>query len=161
MPSTISWVGTMIGLPLAGLKDVVGGHHQHAGFELALQRQRHMDRHLVAIEVGVEGRADERMQLDGLTLDQHGLERLNAEPVKRRRPVQHHRMLADHLLQDIPDLGPLLLHHALGGLDGLRHAVEFELGIDERLEQLERHLLGQTALMQLQFRADHDHRTAE
>jgi hypothetical protein len=30
----------------------------------------------------------------------------------------------------------------------------------ERLEQLERHLLGQTALVQLQLRADDDDRTA-
>ena len=32
--------------------------------------------------------------------------------------------------------------------------------IDERLEELERHLLRQTALVQLQFRADDDNRTA-
>ena len=31
---------------------------------------------------------------------------------------------------------------------------------DERLEQLERHQLGQTALVQLQCRTNHDHRTA-
>ena len=31
---------------------------------------------------------------------------------------------------------------------------------DERLEQLQRHLLGQAALVQLQGRADHDDRTA-
>ena len=32
--------------------------------------------------------------------------------------------------------------------------------IDERLEQLERHLLGQAALVQLELRADHDDRAA-
>jgi hypothetical protein len=32
--------------------------------------------------------------------------------------------------------------------------------VDERLEQLERHLLGQAALVQLEFRAGHDDRTA-
>src|ERR1035437_6726419 len=32
--------------------------------------------------------------------------------------------------------------------------------VDERLEQLERHLLGKTALVQAQLRADHDDRTA-
>ena len=36
----------------------------------------------------------------------------------------------------------------------------FEPVIDERLEQLERHLLRQTALVQLQFGTDHDDRTA-
>ena len=107
-------------------EDVVGRHHQHARFELRLQRQRHVDRHLVTVEVGVEGGADQRMQLDRLALDQHRLEGLDAQAVQRRRAVQQHRMLADHLFQDVPDLGPLLLDHALGGLDGRGHAVELE-----------------------------------
>ena len=41
-----------------------------------------MNRHLVTVEVGVEGRADQRVQLDGLALDQHRLERLDAETVQ-------------------------------------------------------------------------------
>src|SRR6202040_1621682 len=36
----------------------------------------------------------------------------------------------------------------------------FETMVDERLEKLERHLLRQTALVKLQLRSDHDHRTA-
>src|SRR5262249_31046432 len=39
-------------------------------------------------------------------------------------------------------------------------AVELELRVDERLEELERHLLRQAALMQLQLRTHHDDRTA-
>ena len=39
-------------------------------------------------------------------------------------------------------------------------AALFQAMIDERLEQLERHLLGKTALVQLQLRTDHDHGTA-
>src|SRR3546814_3095031 len=78
------------------------------------------------------------MQLDRLALDEHRFEALNAETVQRRRPVQHDRMLADHLFEDVPHLRTLALDHALGGLDGTRHAVEFELRVDERLEQLER-----------------------
>ena len=38
--------------------------------------------------------------------------------------------------------------------------MQFELVEDEGLEQLERHLLRQAALVQLQLRADHDHRAA-
>ena len=54
--------------------------------------------------------------------------------------------------------GPL--DHALGALDVLR-VVEVDQPLhDERLEQLERHLLGQAALVQLELRADHDDRTA-
>ena len=100
------------------------------------------------------------MQLDRLALDQHRLEGLDAEAVQGRRPVQHDRVLADHLFKDVPDLRTLLLHHPLRGLDGGGVAVLLELGVDERLEQLERHLLRQAALVQLQLRPDHDDRTA-
>jgi hypothetical protein len=63
--------------------------------------------HLVAVEVGVEGRADQRVQLDRLAFDQDRLERLNAQTVQRRRAVQQNRVLADDFIQDIPDLGTL------------------------------------------------------
>src|SRR6266478_4352508 len=45
--------------------------------------------------------------------------------------------------------GFLLLDHFLGLLDGGAVALCFELVVDERLEQLERHFLGQSALVQL------------
>ena len=80
----MSWVGTMIGLPLAGTEDVVGRHHQHARFQLGLERQRNVHGHLVAVEVRVEGGADQRMQLDRLAFDQHRLERLDAQAMQRR-----------------------------------------------------------------------------
>ena len=147
-------------LAAGGRQDVVGRHHQHARLELGFQRQRHVDRHLVAVEVGVEGGADQRMELDRLALDQHRLEGLDAEAVQRRRAVEQHRMLADHLFEDVPHLRPLLLDHALGGLDGVGHAVGLQARVDERLEQLERHLLRQAALLQLELRADHDDRAA-
>jgi hypothetical protein len=133
------------------MQDVVGRHHQHARFKLRFQRQRHVNRHLVAVEVGVEGGADQRVELDRLAFDQHRLERLNAEPVQRRRTVEQHRMLADHLVEDVPDFRLFFLDQLLGLLDGRRLALGLQARIDERLEQLKRHLLGQPALMQLQF----------
>ena len=60
-------------------EDVVGGHHQHARLDLRLDRQRHVHRHLVAVEVRVVGDADQRMELNGLALDQHRLEGLDAQ----------------------------------------------------------------------------------
>ncbi len=80
--------------------------------------------------------------------------------MERRRAVQQNRMLADDFFKDVPDFRTLFFHHALGGLDRGRHAVEFELRVDERLEQFERHLLRNAALVQLQFRTDDDDRTA-
>ena len=147
-------------LAVGGAEDVVGRHHQHARLELRLQRQRHVHRHLVAVEIGVERGADQRMQLDRLAFDQHRLEGLDAEAVQGRGAVQQHRMLADHLFEDVPDLRPLLLDHALRRLDRAGEAVEFELRIDERLEQLQGHLLRQPALVQLQLGTDDDHRAA-
>ena len=147
-------------LTVGRMQDVVGRHHQHARFELRFQRQRNVHGHLVAVEVGVERGADQRMQLDRLAFDQHRLERLDAEAMQRRRAVQQHRMLADHLVEDVPDLGTLLFDQLLGLLHGGRQTLGVEPRIDERLEQLERHLLRQAALMQPQFGTDHDHRTA-
>src|SRR6185369_4595388 len=97
---------------------------------------------------------------DRLALDQHGLERLDAEAMERRRAVEQDGMLADDLLEDVPHLRPLLLDHLLRLLDGGDEAALFELVVDERLEQLERHLLRQPALVQLQLRPDDDDRTA-
>ncbi len=142
------------------MQDVVGRHHQDARFQLRLDRERHVHRHLVAVEVRVEGRADQRMKLDRLALDQDRLERLDAEAVQRRRAVQKHRMLADHLVQDVPDLRTLLLDELLRLLHRGGEALGVEARVDEGLEELKRHLLRQAALVQLQLRARHDDRAA-
>src|SRR5215472_10295635 len=100
------------------------------------------------------------MELDRLALDEDRLERLDAQAMQGGGAVQEHGMLADHLFEDVPHLGPLLLHHALGGLDGAGEPVELELRVDEGLEELERHLLRQAALMELELGADDDHGAA-
>ena len=118
-----------------------------------------MHRHLVAVKVRVVSRTHQRVQLNRFTLNQHGLKRLNAKAVQCRRPVQENGVLADDLSEDIPHLWRLTLNHFLGGLDGTRQATELELAKDEWLEQLQCHLLGQPALVQLKRRACHDHGT--
>ena len=139
---------------------VVGREHQHPGLGLGLGRKGQVDGHLVAVEVGVEGGAHQRVDLDGLALDQHRLEGLDAEAVERGRPVQEHRVLLDDLFQDVPHVGATALDHALGRLDVLG-----QLGVDqplhdEGLEQLEGHELGQAALVQAERGAGDDDRTA-
>ncbi len=69
-------------------------------------------------------------------------------------------MLVDDLLEHVPHLGDHRVDHLLGRLDVLRGLALDEAGHDERLEQLQRHQLGQTALVQAQRRAGHDHRAA-
>ena len=119
-----------------------------------------MNGHLITVEVGVERRADERMDLDRLALDQNRLERLDAQTMERRSAVEKDRMLLDHFLERVPYLGFLQLDELLCGLDRADQTLLFEPLVDERLEQLESHLLGQTALIELELRSDDDDRTA-
>ena len=146
-------------LTIGRMQDVVRRHHQDARFKLGFERQRHVNGHLVAIEVGVERGTDQRVKLDRLTFDQNRLERLNAQAVQRRSTVQKHRVLADHLIENVPDLRALLLDELLGLLDRVGIALGVQPRIDERLEQLQGHLLRQTTLVQFQFRTGHDDRT--
>src|SRR5690606_15358269 len=74
--------------------------------------------------------------------------------------VQHDRVLRDHFLENVPDLGLLLLDELLRALDRGDVPTLLELVVDERLEELERHLLRQTALVQPEARTDHDDRPA-
>ena len=90
-------------LAVGGRQDVVGRHHQDARFQLRFDRQRHVNGHLVTVEVGVERGADQRVQLDRFTFDQYRFERLDAKTVQRRRAVQQDRMLADDFFENIPD----------------------------------------------------------
>src|SRR6266542_1415691 len=138
-------------------QDVVGREHQHLRLHLRFHGEGHVHGHLVAVEVRVEGGADEGMDLDGLALDEDRLEGLNTQAVESRRAVQEHRMLRDDLLEDVPHLRPLLLHELLGRLDGRGDAPLLQLAEDEGLEELEGHLLRQTALVELEVRPHHDH----
>ena len=147
-------------LAVGGAEDVVGRHHQHPGLHLGLDAQRHVDRHLVTVEVGVEGCADERVKLDGLAFDEHRFEGLNAQAMEGGRPVQQNRVLLDDVLQDVPDLGLLLLDHLLRRLDGSDIALLFQLVVDEGLEEFEGHDLRQAALVKLELRPDNDHGAA-
>src|SRR2546426_8334634 len=80
--------------------------------------------------------------------------------MQRRRAIEQHRMAAGHFFEDIPDLSGLPFDHLLGRAHGMDIAEFLEPADDKRLEQNERHLLGQAALMQLEFRADDNDRTA-
>src|SRR5690606_16648475 len=146
-------------LAVGGRQHVVGGHHQRARFQLGFQRQRHVDGHLVTVEVSVVRGADQRVQLNGLAFDEDRLERLDTQTVQGRRTVEQHGVFADHFGEHVPDLGQLTLDHLLGSLDGGRQTTHFQLAKDERLEQLKGHLLRQTALVQAQGRANGNHGT--
>jgi hypothetical protein len=50
-----------------------------------------MDCHLIAIEVCIESGAHQRMNLDGVAIDENGLECLDAETVEGRSTVEQYR----------------------------------------------------------------------
>ncbi len=66
-------------------------------------------------------------------------------------------MLADHFLKNIPDFRTLGLDHFLRGFNRGGNAIQFQLGVDKRLEQFQRHFLRQTTLVQFQLWTNHDH----
>ena len=147
--------------PAAGwAEDVVGRHHEQARFQLGFDGQRHVHGHLVAVEVGVVGGADQRMDADGFAFDELRLEGLHRQAVQGRGAVQQHRMAAGHFFENVPHLGGLAFDQLLGRPHGVDIAQFLEAADDEGLEQDERHLLGQTALVQLEFRTDDDDRAA-
>src|SRR4051812_405161 len=100
------------------------------------------------------------MDLDGLALDEDGLECLDAQTVQCWGAVQQHGVVLDDFFQDVPHDGLLQLDHLLGLLDGVALPGLLEAMVDEWLEELERHLLGQAALVELELRTDDDDRAA-
>ena len=116
--------------------------------------------HLVAVKVGVESGTYKGMQLNGLAFHQNRLKRLNTKPVQRRSAVQHNRVFLDNLLKHIPYLGIQPLHQLLGVLDVLGNPSCHQLLHNKGLEQLDSHLLGKTALINLKLRPHHDNGTA-
>ena len=146
-------------LAVRGRENVVRAEHEHVRFGLRFHAQRKVHGHLVAVEVGVEAAANERMDADRVAFHEHRLECLDAHSVQRRGAVEQHGVLVDDFFEDVPHGGVAALEHALGALDGVRQAVLLELADDERLEEFERDLLGKAALVELEFRADDDDRT--
>ena len=141
------------------IEDIVALEHQNLRLQNSLIAQGEMDGHLVTVEVGVERRTCQRMQLDGLALDELRLESLNTKTVKSRGAVQHDRMTFHHILEDVPDDWLTTIHDFLGALDCLHDTALDELADDERLVKLGRHQLRQAALAHLQLRPDNDYGT--
>jgi len=147
-------------LAVLRIEDVVRGQHQHPGLDLGLEGHGDVHRHLVAVEIGVEGFADERVDADGLAFHEHGHESLDTQPVQGGRPVQQDRVVLDDLLEDVPDLGLLAFHDLLRALDRLHEALVFQPLDDEGLEELQGDVLGQPALVDLELGFHHDDGTA-
>ena len=145
------------GATVGKLQQVVGSQHQEAGFRLRFSGKRYVYRHLVAVEVGVKGGADQRVQLQRATLYQDRLECLDTQTVQCGGTVHQHGVALDDHLQRVPDLlGGAAVYH-LARLANILGDLQVDQPLHhEGLEQFQRHLLGQTALVHLQLGADHD-----
>ena len=133
--------------------------HQNLRFQYCLIAQREMDGHLVTVEVGVERRTCQRVQLDSLTFDELWLESLYTEAVQCRGTVQHDRMPFHDVFKDVPDNRLATINNLLGALDGFHDATLDEFADDERLVKLSCHQLRQTAFAHPQLRTNNDYRT--
>src|ERR1041385_133561 len=80
--------------------------------------------------------------------------------MQSRRPIEQHRMTLGHFLENVPDLGRLAFNHLFRTAHSMYVTEVFQPTDNERLEKHECHLLWQTALEQLQFRANDNHRSA-
>ena len=143
-----------------GVQDVVRSQHQNLSFQYSCIAQRHVNSHLVAVEVSVECRTYKRVQTDCLTFDKFRLEGLDTQTVQRRSTVQQNRVTFQDVFKDVPYDRILAVDNLLGRLHGLDDAALDELADHERLEQLGGHVLRQTAFVHIQVGTDHDDRTA-
>ena len=116
--------------------------------------------HLVAVEVGVVRRTNERVQFDGATFPKDRFERLDTQAVQGRRAVQQNRMFVDDIFKDIPYFRRNFFDFFLRIFDVVRQTASHEFFHDKRFEEFERHFLRQTALVHFEFRSDNDNGTA-
>ena len=79
---------------------------------MGFDAKRNVDGHLVAVKVGVESGADERVHLDCISFNKNRFESLDAEAVQGRRAVEEHVLVLDHFFQNLPDFLCLVIDEA-------------------------------------------------
>ena len=141
------------------IKNIMALKHKYLRFEHGLIAQRKMNSHLVSIEIGIECRTCQWMQLDGFAFDQFRLESLNAKTVKCRSTVKENRMTFHHILQDIPNNWFTTVNDLFRTLNRLYNASLYQFTNNKRLVKFGSHQFWKTALAHLQFRPDNDYRT--
>ena len=141
-------------------KQVVCGKHKEPCFRLRFRRKGNVNRHLVAVKVRVERRTNKRVQFQRSAFNENGLERLNAETVKRRRAVKHYGIFLDYVFKCVPNA---VFRSFNGFLRALDVQVLVKVGQSlhyKRLEKFESHFFRKTALIDFKFGADNDNGTS-
>lgn len=77
--------------------------HHNEGFGTCFFTQRYVNRHLVAVKVGVERSTYQRVQTHGASFNQFWKEGTDTQTVQRRRTVEQYRIAFDNFFNDRPD----------------------------------------------------------
>ena len=101
---TMSCDGLMIGLPLAGLKMLLVDIISVCASTCASIESGRWTAIWSPSKSALKPLQTSGWMLDRVAFDQHRLERLDAHAVQRRGAVQQHRVVADHLFEDVPHL---------------------------------------------------------
>src|SRR5688572_19214522 len=118
-----------------------------------------MHGHLVTVEVRIKSGTYERVNADRFPFHKHRLKGLYSQTMECGRTVEEHRIFANDLVENIPYFRSLFFNHLPCTLDGIDVSALFELVVDKWLEELQRHLFGQSALVEFQFWSHDDNRT--
>ncbi len=115
-----------------------------------------MNSHLVTIEVGVEGRTHERVQLDSITFNQTRPECLNTLTVKRRCTVKKHVLAGNCLFENLPYLWYTVFDQAACTTDVEGELAREKTLDDEWAEEFKHHVLWKPAFIERQIRSHDD-----
>ena len=119
-----------------------------------------MNRHLVAVEVGVESSASKRMKFYGSAFDKYRLKRLNTESVKCRSTVKQYRVIFNYVFENIPYLIFSVFYKSFRTLYIMAKIFLNQSFHNERFEKFQRHFFRKPALIKFKFRSDDDNRTS-
>ena len=136
-------------------QNIVRLKHQKLSFKDSLVGEGKVNSHLVTVEVCIECRTCEWVQLDCLTFNHAGLECLNTQTVQCRCTVEKHWVSLHHVFEDVPNNRIATVYNLLGRLHSLHDTALDELTDDERLVKFSSHQLWQTAFTHVELRT-HD-----
>ena len=119
-----------------------------------------MHSHLVTVEIRIVSGADERVDTNGLTLDENRLKRLYRKTMQGRSTVQHNWMPLGDFFEDIPNFRSLPLDELLGAANSMNITKFLKTTNDKWLEKNEGHFFRQPALVELELRPDDDDRAS-
>ena len=90
------------------------------------------------------------MESESTAVNEDGFESLDGHSMKSRSSVEEHRTFFNYFFEDIIDFGLGSVDESLCALDVGCLVFHDELVHDERLEELEGHSSGKTALMEFE-----------